>query len=55
MQACDEFQIGQRELIWVSKNPDMTLVHEGDYPPLRESFIQLGKDPLLFTRGIVPY
>jgi hypothetical protein len=25
------------------------------YPPLRGSFIQLGKDALLFTRGSVPY
>jgi hypothetical protein len=54
-EASDELQIDQRDLIWVSENPHVTLVREGDYPPLRGSFIQVGKDALLFTRGSVPY
>lgn len=54
-QAADEMQIDRRDLVWVSENPHVTLVREGDYPPLRGSFIQLGKDALLFTRGSVPY
>jgi hypothetical protein len=53
--AADEMQIGRRDLIWVSENPHITLVREGDYPPLRGSFVQLGRDALLFTRGSVPY
>jgi hypothetical protein len=54
-QAADELQIERRDLLWVSENAHVTLVREGDYPPLRGSFIQLGKDALLFTRGSVPY
>jgi hypothetical protein len=54
-QAADELQIDRRDLMWVSENPHVTLVREGDYPPLRGSFVQLGKDALLFTRGSVPY
>ena len=54
-QAADEMQVDRRDLIWVSERPDATLVREGNYPPLRGSFIQLGQDGLLFTRGSVPY
>lgn len=54
-QAANEFQIDRRDLVWVSENPYTTLVREGNYPPLRGSFLQLGKDGLLFTRGSVPY
>jgi len=54
-QAANEAQIDRRDLICVSENPHATLVREGDYPPLRGSFIQLGRDGLLFTRGSVPY
>jgi hypothetical protein len=54
-QAADEMQVDRRDLIWVSERPDTTLVREGNYPPLRGSFIQIGKDGLLFTRGSVPY
>jgi hypothetical protein len=54
-QAADEMQIDRRDLVWVSENPPVTLVREGNYPPLRGSYLQLGKDALLFTRGSVPY
>jgi hypothetical protein len=54
-QAADEMQIAQRDLVWVSENPHVTLFREGDYPPLRGTFLQLGKEGLLFTRGSVPY
>jgi hypothetical protein len=54
-QAADEMQVDRRDLIWVSERPDTTLMREGNYPPLRGSFIQIGKDGLLFTRGSVPY
>ena len=32
-----------------------TLVRDGNYPPLRGSFVQIGRDGLLFTRGSVPH
>lgn len=54
-QAADEMQIDRRDLVWISENPHVTLVREGDYPPLRGSYLQLGNDALLFTRGSVPY
>jgi hypothetical protein len=41
-QAADEMQVDRRDLIWVSERPDTTLVREGNYPPLRGSFIQIG-------------
>jgi len=31
------------------------LLREGDYTPLRGSFVQLGQNGLLSTRGSVPY
>lgn len=54
-QAWDELQIDRRDLIWESEHPDATLVRDGNYPMLRGSFVQLGRDGLLFTRGSVPY
>ena len=54
-QAADEMQIDHRDLVWVSESSHVTLVREGNYPPLRGSFLPLGKDALLFTRGSVPY
>ena len=54
-QAADELKIDRRDLVWVSENPHVTLVREGNYPPLRGSFLQLGGDALLYTRGSVPY
>jgi hypothetical protein len=54
-EACDEFGIDRRDLIWVSEHQDTTLVRDGNYPMLRGSFIQIGRNGLLFTRGSVPY
>ncbi|HKV55488.1 MAG TPA: hypothetical protein VJN94_12700 [Candidatus Binataceae bacterium] len=54
-QAADGLNIDRRDLVWVSESTHATLVREGNYPPLRGSFIELGRDGLLFTRGSVPY
>ncbi|MHC2664590.1 argonaute/piwi family protein [Bradyrhizobium diazoefficiens] len=54
-RACDEFGIDRRDLIWVSEHQDTTLVRDGNYPMLRGSFVQIGRNGLLFTRGSVPY
>lgn len=54
-QAADEMHVDRRDLVWISESPHISLVREGDYPPLRGSFVQLGRDALLFTRGSVPY
>ena len=53
--AADEMQITRLDLVWVSENSAFSLVREGNYPPLRGSFVQVGKDALLYTRGSVPY
>lgn len=55
LAAADEMLVDHRDLVWVSESPPLTLVREGDYPPLRGTFVQLGRDGLLFTRGSVPY
>jgi hypothetical protein len=41
--------------VWVSEASPVSLFREGNYPPLRGSFVQLGRDGLLYTRGSVPY
>ncbi|HTN39797.1 MAG TPA: hypothetical protein VLZ84_01510, partial [Asticcacaulis sp.] len=48
-------QIDRRDLLWISESSHITIMREGDYPPLRGSFIQLGTEGLLFSRGSVPY
>ena len=55
LAAAEEQMVHHRDLVWVSEAPPLTMVREGDYPPLRGSFVQLGRDALLFTRGSVPY
>lgn len=54
-EAADEMQVGIRDLVWVSESSPVSLFREGNYPPLRGSFVQLGRDGLLYTRGSVPY
>lgn len=53
--AADELQIDRRDLLWISESSHITIMREGDYPPLRGSFVQLGTEGLLFSRGSVPY
>ena len=54
-QAAEEMQITIRDLVWVSEASPVSVFREGNYPPLRGSFVQLGRDGLLYTRGSVPY
>jgi hypothetical protein len=54
-RAAKHWQISMRDFVWVQERPDDTLLREGDYPPLRGSFLQLGREGLLFTRGSTPY
>src|SRR5699024_6504508 len=54
-EAADEMQVGIRDLVWVSESSPVSLFRDGNYPPLRGSFVQLGRDGLLYTRGSVPY
>ncbi|WCP14062.1 hypothetical protein sphantq_02504 [Sphingobium sp. AntQ-1] len=50
-----EMRVAMTDMIWVSEGGHVSLLREGDYPPLRGSFVQVGKNGVLYTRGSVPY
>lgn len=54
-EALSEVNVPYSDLVWVSEKSPITMYREGDYPPLRGTMIQLGRNSLLFTRGSVPY
>lgn len=53
--AISEMRIAMSDMVWVSEGTHVSLLREGDYPPLRGSFVEIGKNALLYTRGSVPY
>jgi hypothetical protein len=53
--AIEEAGVAMTDMLWVSEGGHAMLLREGDYPPLRGSFVQLGENGLLYTRGSVPY
>jgi hypothetical protein len=53
--AIEESGVAMTDMLWVSEGGHAMLLREGDYPPLRGSFVQLGQNGLLYTRGSVPY
>lgn len=50
-----EMRVAMTDMVWVSEGGHVALLREGDYPPLRGSFVQVGKNGILYTRGSVPY
>ena len=50
-----EMRVAMTDMVWVSEGGHVSLLREGDYPPLRGSFVQTGNNGLLYTRGSVPY
>ena len=54
-EALGEANVAYSDLVWVSENSPITLHREGSYPPLRGTFVGLGANAVLFTRGSVPY
>jgi hypothetical protein len=53
--AIEDLGVSMLDMLWVSEGGHAMLLREGDYPPLRGSFLQLGENGLLYTRGSVPY
>ncbi|MDR3474370.1 MAG: hypothetical protein P4M09_22200 [Devosia sp.] len=53
--AIQEMDVAMLDMLWVSEGGHVMLVREGDYPSLRGSFVQLGRNGMLYTRGSVPY
>ena len=53
--AIEEAGVAMTDMLWVSEGGHVMLIREGDYPSLRGSFVQLGENGLLYTRGSVPY
>lgn len=53
--AIEEAGVAMTDMLWVSEGAHAMLMREGDYPPLRGSYVQLGQNGLLYTRGSVPY
>lgn len=53
--AIEEMRVAMTDMVWVSEGGHTMLLREGDYPPLRGSFVELGKTGVLYTRGSVPY
>lgn len=53
--AMEEMRVAMSDMVWVSEGSHVSLLREGDYPPLRGSFVEIGRNGLLYTRGSVPY
>lgn len=53
--AIDEALIDVRDFVWVYEGSPLLAMREGDYPPLRGSVMELGRDTMLYTRGSVPF
>jgi len=51
----EEMRVAMTDMVWVSEGGHVSLLREGDYPPLRGSFVQIGKNGILYTRGSVPF
>ncbi len=54
-EAIDEMRVSMSDMLWISEGSHVSLLREGDYPPLRGSFVSIGDNGLLYTRGSVPY
>jgi hypothetical protein len=54
-EAIAEMRVAISDMVWISEGSHVALLREGDYPPLRGSFVEIGKNGLLYTRGSVPY
>ncbi|WP_425403540.1 argonaute/piwi family protein [Hwanghaeella sp.] len=54
LEALAEVNIAYTDLIWVQENSPISMYRAGDYPPLRGTVINLGRDAVLFTRGSNP-
>ena len=55
LEALDEAGTELRDLVWVQESYSMKILRDGNYPVLRGTFIELGRNGLLYTNGSMPY
>jgi hypothetical protein len=55
LRALEDSGIELRDLVWVQESYSMKLLRDGNYPPLRGTFVDLGGKGLLYTNGSMPY
>ncbi len=53
--ALEEAQVDARDFVWIQEGSPLMLMREGDYPPLRGSVLEFGRETMLYTRGSVPF
>lgn len=44
-----------RDLVWVQESYQVKVLRDGDYPVMRGTFVEIGKNGLLYTNGSIPY
>ena len=54
-EALHEAKVRYSDLVWIFEKSPITLYREGDYPPLRGTMVDMGREAILFTRGSVPF
>ncbi len=54
-EALDAKGIEFRDLVWVQESYKVRVLRDGDYPAMRGTFVEIGKNGLLYTTGSIPY
>lgn len=54
-EALDGAGIEFRDLVWVQESYKVRVLRDGNYPVMRGTFVEIGRNGLLYTTGSVPY
>lgn len=54
-EALDSADIELRDLVWVQESYKVRVLRDGNYPVMRGTFVEIGRNGLLYTTGSVPY
>ena len=55
IQALDAVGTEMRDLVWIQESYSVKILRDGSYPVLRGTFVELGRNGLLYTTGSMPY
>ena len=55
IQALDAAGTEMRDLVWIQESYSVKILRDGSYPVLRGTFVELGRNGLLYTTGSMPY
>jgi hypothetical protein len=55
IEALANVGIEYRDLVWVQESYRVRIMRDGDYPVMRGTFVEIGKNGLLYTTGSIPY